>query len=147
MQRQNAVVVAKMALAVVATLVAAQLSACAGGVDEAGRTASPTGPSEQSSYRWPLHATVTLTAAGPDPASISINVGGRVTFVNTDARPHQIVSDPYLRHEECPAINRVGLLAPGQQHDSAVFEAVRSCGYHDHLDPTGVTGRIEVRIE
>ena len=52
-----------------------------------------------------------------------------------------------LRHEECPPINRVGRLEPGGQRESAVFERVRTCGFHDHLDPTGVTGRIEVRIE
>jgi plastocyanin len=147
MQRLKASIVAKVAVTVLAAPVAAQFSACAGGAGETGPAAMPTGPSEQSSYRWPLHQTVMLTASGPEPASVTINVGGRVTFVNNDARPHEIVSDPYLRHEECPPINRVGLLAPGQQQDSAVFEAVRSCGYHDHLDPTGVVGRIEVRIE
>jgi hypothetical protein len=98
-------------------------------------------------YRWPLSATITLTPDGPEPPSVTINVGGRVTFVNQDDRPHEIVSDPYLRHEECPAINAVGYLLPGQQRQTRVFEAVRSCGFHDHLDPTGVTGRIEVRIE
>jgi hypothetical protein len=40
----------------------------------------------------------------------------------------------------------------GQAHANGTraaifFEAVRSCGFHDHLDPTGVAGRIEVRIE
>jgi hypothetical protein len=127
--------------------VARQLTACGGGAVERTAVASPTGPSDLPSYRWPLHATVTLTPAGADPPSVIINVGGRVTFVNGDVRPHEIVSDPYLRHEECPPINRVGRLEPGGQRESAVFERVRTCGFHDHLDPTGVTGRIEVRIE
>jgi hypothetical protein len=98
-------------------------------------------------YRWPLSATVTLTADGPQPATVIVNVGGRVTFVNSDTKPHEIVSDPYLRHEDCPPINRVGFLTPGQERASAVFEVVRDCGFHDHLDQTEVFGRIDVRIE
>jgi hypothetical protein len=58
-----------------------------------------------------------------------------------------VLADPVLRHDECPAINKVGFLAPGQRGETAVFEAVRSCGFHDHFDPTGVQGRIDVRIE
>jgi hypothetical protein len=136
------------ALAVCAMLaIVTPLAACSSDAVERPPVASPTSPSEPPSYRWPLHATVTLTSAGADPPSVIINVGGRVTFVNADGRPHEIVSDPYLRHEECPPLNRVGLLAPGAQRESAIFERVRSCGFHDHLDPTGVTGRIEVRIE
>jgi hypothetical protein len=130
------------------TAVATTLTACSGGgAVERPSAGVPTGPSEAPSYRWPLHATVTLTPAGVEPPLVTINVGGRITFVNGDVRPHEIVSDPYLRHEECPAINRVGLLAPGAQGESAVFERVRTCGFHDHLDPAGVTGRIDVRIE
>ena len=131
----------------VTAIVATELTAYSRDAARPERVQSPTAPSEEQSYRWPLHATVRLKPEGPEPASVIINVGGRVTFVNDDARQHEIVSDPYRRHEECPPVNRVGLLAPGQQRDSSIFEAVRSCGFHDHLDPTGVTGRIEVRIE
>jgi hypothetical protein len=136
-----------MAALFVTVGLAALLSACSDGVDAPSAAVVPTGPSEAPSYRWPLHATVWLTPTGPEPPSVTINVGGRVTFVNADTRPHEIVSDPYLRHEECPPINRVGFLVAGAERESAVFEGVRSCGFHDHLDPSGVTGRIEVRIE
>lgn len=108
---------------------------------------SPTGPSDAPVYRYPLSATVRLTAEGPEPAVVTINVGGRVTFLNDDARPHEIASDPYLRHEECPAINFVGFLAPRKQGVTRIFEKVWFCGFHDHLDPTGISGRIDVRIE
>jgi plastocyanin len=124
-----------------------QLTGCGASVEEPRAVRSVTSPSIEQNYRWPLSATVTLTRNGPEPASVTINVGGRVTFVNQDVRVHEIVSDPYLRHEECPAINRVGHLAPGQQRESAIFEATRTCGWHDHLDPTGLVGRIDVRIE
>ncbi len=107
---------------------------------------SPTAPSPPA-HRWPLHATIVLTPDGVQPPSVTINVGGRVTFVNDDVVPHEIVSDPYLRHEDCPATNRVGFLEPGQQRETAIFEAVRDCGFHDHLNPTTMTGTVEVRIE
>jgi plastocyanin len=138
----------KRAAGLLASL-AMSLAACGGSGPQAAATAlpSPTAPSQPPEYRWPLHATVTLTPNGVEPPAVTVNVGGRVTFVNDDTVAHEIVSDPYLRHDECPPINRVGFLAPGQQGDSAIFEAVRDCGFHDHLDPTGATGRIQVRIE
>ena len=124
------------------------VAACSGtGPEAAVSSTTPTAPSPAPEYRWPLQATVTLTPNGVEPAAVTINVGGRVTFVNNDTVPHEIVSDPYLRHEECPPLNRVGFLGPGQQRESAIFESVRDCGFHDHFDPTGVTGRIHVRIE
>jgi plastocyanin len=130
----------------VAAVLACAAAACSGSVPQAAAVQSPTAPSA-SGYRWPLNATVTLTSEGPQPGSVIIDVGGRVTFVNSDTRPHEIVSDPYLRHEDCPPINRVGFLSPGQNRTSAVFEVVRDCGFHDHLYQAGVFGRIDVRIE
>jgi len=122
--------------------------ACGGGATaEVAPAISPTAPSVEGGYRWPLQATVTLTPEGPDPESVVIHVGGRVTFVNKDVRPHEIVSDPFLLHDACPPLNRVGLLAPGQSRDSAIFESARTCGFHDHLDHTGLSGRVDVRIE
>jgi len=124
-------------------------TACSGGARSStpAGALSPTGPFGEQTYRWPLHATITLTPDGVEPDSVIVNVGGRVTFVNNDVRPREIVSDPYLRHEDCPPLNRVGFLAPGQQRDSAVFETARTCGFHDHLDHTGLAGRVDVRIE
>ena len=125
----------------------ATLAACSGSAPQTPTALSPTTPSASPAYQWPLNVTVTLTTDGPQPSFVTINVGGRVTFVNRDTRPHEIVSDPYLRHEECPPLNRVGFLAPGQERESAVFEIARECGFHDHLDQAGVFGRIDVRID
>lgn len=123
-----------------------QVAACGGGAVEAPPAPSPVAPVPAPDARWPLTATVILTAEGPDPASVTVSVGGRVTFINRDTRTYEIVSDPYLRHEDCPPLNYVGVLAPGQQRDSRIFEAARSCGFHDHLNPA-YTGRIDVRID
>lgn len=137
------------ALAVLSILLAAggYSAACGSGASDDLPVASPspTAPTHVGNSAWPLSATVTLTPTGPEPPTVVINVGGRVTFVNGDVRAHDMVSDPDLRHDECPVLNRVGFLAPGQSRQSGVFEAVRTCGFHDHLEPTQFTGRIDVR--
>ena len=43
--------------------------------------------------------------------AVTINVGGRVIFGNDDVKTHDMVSDPDLRHDECPPLNRVGSTA------------------------------------
>jgi len=91
---------------------------------------SPTNPSGTVS------ATVTITSAGVNPKSVQIALGGRVRFVNNDAVEHDMGSDPHPDHTDCPAMNQVGLLKPGEQRDTGNFVIARTCGYHDHEDPT-----------
>jgi plastocyanin len=88
--------------------------------------------------------TITITSSGVSPAEVRIAAGGRVTFFNNDSRPHAISSDPIQIHNECPAINEVGFLNPGQRGSTGAMNAKRSCGFHDHTnenDPI-FTGRI-----
>jgi plastocyanin len=90
---------------------------------------------------------VTITSAGVSPSTITIAPGTRVRFVNNDAFPHDVTSDPHPTHTTCPQINQVGLLLGGQSRETAVFTAVATCGYHDHNDPDDAkwTGTILVR--
>jgi hypothetical protein len=37
-------------------------------------------------------------------------------------------------HTDCPA-NNVAIINPGQTVDTAIFTAIKACGYHDHLLP------------
>jgi len=60
----------------------------------------------------------------------------QVTFLNSDARPHAMSSDPFQVHTDCPAINDVGFLNPGQQGSTGVLTAKRTCGFHDHTNET-----------
>lgn len=62
---------------------------CGGAADNAAPSRPPTSPSADPNYRWPLTATITLTPDGPQPSSVVINVGGRVTIVNNDSRAHE----------------------------------------------------------
>jgi len=56
----------------------------------------------------------------------------QVTFVNNDSRLHDMESDPHPTHTDCPEINQVGVLSPGQSHQTGVLNTVRVCAYHDH---------------
>lgn len=73
--------------------------------------------------------------------------GTRVTFVNNNNRPHDMASDPHPDHFDCPAINDVGFLQPGQSRQTAALNTVRTCGFHDHNQPdvNELTGRIIIR--
>ncbi len=75
---------------------------------------------------------VTITSAGVSPKQITVDQGARVLFINNDTRPHNMTSDDHPDHLECPAINQVGVLQPGQQRETGNMLIVRTCGYHDH---------------
>jgi plastocyanin len=77
-------------------------------------------------------ATITITASGVSPRSVTVSAGGRVTFVNNDTRPHDMSSNPHPLHTDCPAINQVGFLQPGQTRETGNLTTVRTCGFHDH---------------
>ena len=99
---------------------AAVVSGCGGGD-------SPSTPSQNE-------PTVTVTATGVSPTQVRIPVGGRVTFFNNDIRPHAMSSDPITTHTDCPAINDVGTLTPGQKRSTGALDVARTCGFHDHTD-------------
>jgi plastocyanin len=90
---------------------------------------------------------ITITSSGASPRELTITVGQRVTFVNNDARVHEMHSDPHPQHGDCPQIDQVGFLNPGQSKDTGAFTTARTCGFHDHNQPTVVslTGRIIIR--
>ena len=107
-----------------------------------GSNAGPTPPPVQTT-------TVTITASGASPQNVQITQGQRVRFINNDGRSHNMTSDPHPEHTDCPEINTVGLLQPGQSRETGNLVAVRTCGFHDHDDPPPLgarwTGRITIR--
>src|SRR5262245_56261992 len=115
------------------------LAACGG-------SSSPSSPSPSPSPN-PSTVTVTISASGVSAKTVQIAVGGHITFVNNDARNHTIDSNPHPAHTDCPEINQVGLLQPGQSRDTGNFSVARSCGYHDHSAPsdTSVQGTIVIQ--
>ena len=106
---------------------------------------SPTSPSTGSP--GPSGATITILASGTvSPTQVDITAGQSVTFINQDSRSNEIASDPHPDHNDCPPINALGLLLPGQTRNTNGLTTVRTCGFHDHQDPTNTAlqGRIVI---
>jgi plastocyanin len=91
--------------------------------------------------------TVTMNAAGITPVEVHIPSGGTVTFLNNDSRPHAMSSDPIQTHTDCPAINDVGFLNPGQRGSTAALTVKRTCGFHDHINENDATWKGRIVIE
>ena len=109
---------------------------------------SNTSPTSPSSGTGPVGATVTIGANGAvSPAAVTINVGEVVMFVNNDSRSHEMQSNPHPQHTDCPAINAVATLQPGQSRSTGNFTTARSCGFHDHANPNSAAlqGTITIR--
>ncbi len=115
--------------------VTATVLACGG---DAGSPSAPSNPGAR---------TVTITASGVSPTSLAVPAGSRVTFVNNDTRRHDMTSDPHPEHTDCPEINTVGALLPGQSRETGNLVTVRTCGYHDHEQPTNATLRGRILVQ
>jgi len=107
-----------------------------------GSSPPPGGPTSPSPS-----ATITIGAAGVTPKNVQITLGERVRFVNNDSRAHNIGSDPHPEHTDCPDINQVGFLSPGQSRETGNFVTTRTCGFHDHDNPDNqsLRGTITIR--
>ncbi len=111
-----------------------------------GGGSSPAGPTPPGGGGNPA-LTITVTAAGANPRTLTVPVGSRVVFINSDNRPHEMTSDPHPTHEDCPELNQIGFLNPGQQRESGNLVAARTCGFHDHINPDSpsLSGTITIR--
>ena len=103
-----------------------------------GGDSTPTAPSGGSSGGpGPSGATITIGTNGAvSPSQVTIAVGQSVTFVNNDSRVHDMASNPHPVHTDCPSMNAAGNLSPGQTKLTNAFTAARTCGFHDHGNPT-----------
>src|SRR5688572_19717638 len=124
--------------AAVALIIAA--SGCGGGDD------SPTSPSGGGNSGT-VAATVTITASGVSPSSVTVAPGSRVTFVNNDSRPHEPASDPHPTHGSCPPLDQIGFIAAGQSRTSGNLNTAGTCSYHDHLNDGDTRLRGTVRVQ
>ncbi len=86
---------------------------------------TPTPPSVRAGPPKPLDAaTITISSSGfrLDSASaalfdindLRVYQGARLTFINNDNDPHDVLSSPFGLHNDCPEINIAGYLVPGQ---------------------------------
>ena len=91
--------------------------------------------------------TITITSSGVNPKAITVARGTQVTFTNNDAVSHEMASNPHPIHTDCPEINSVGFLSPGQSKMTANLNTARTCGYHDHnrSSDTSLQGTITIQ--
>lgn len=66
------------------------------------------------------------------PREVQTAVGTRITFVNNDTIPHDIMGGPDPTRPDCHEIDAVGFLTPGQSRQTGPFAQARLCEYHDH---------------
>ena len=129
-----------------ALILVAALGAC-GGTD----TAAPylLGGAVAVTGDPPADVTVTYSATGVSPASVSVGAGGRIRFVNSDTVAHWPESNSHCtipQHQQCPWINMAltgppaGIQPGGEAFTSVATAAPATCGFHDHLHPPSCGG-------
>lgn len=98
-----------------------------------GSSKTPTNPTPVATN------TITITATGTSPKNIQVALGTQVLFINSDSRAHNMADDPHPEHGDCPELQQVGFLSPGQQRQTGNLVAAKNCGYHDHDNPAATT--------
>jgi plastocyanin len=113
----------------------------------AGAFCSGDGPSTPSPVPQNAYRITISSGAVVSPVELVVPPGSRVLFINNDSRRHDMASDDHPDHLECPAINSVGLLNPGQSRETGNLVVIRTCGFHDHENPdvNSLKGRIVIR--
>jgi hypothetical protein len=115
-------------------------STCGGG-------SSPSSPSPSPGAGGGNTLIFTVTSSGVSPRTMTVPNGSRIVFVNSDSRPHDMTSNPHPTHEDCPELNQIGFLSPGQQRESGNLVTTRVCGFHDHDNPGTLTLQGSVTIQ
>jgi plastocyanin len=110
---------------------------------------APASPSPAPAPAPPANsATVAITPFGMMPYEATIATGGQVTFVNRDLVVHDIQGGVDPDHRDCPEIDIVGFLQPGQSRATSPLATARTCDYHDHTEGGshhGFSGKIVIR--
>ena len=93
-----------------------------------------------------IAATLTISATGISPKTVTVPIGSRVTIVNNHTSSHDMNSNPHPEHTDCPALN-VGVLAAGQSRTSQNLTTARVCGMHDHNDATNPLWQATITVQ
>lgn len=86
--------------------------------------------------------TITLSANGFSPNSLTVKAGTKVTWVNQSSANATVNSDPHPIHTAYPPLNLGSFPSGGTL--SLTFDKPGTYGYHNHLNP-GQTGTIIVQ--
>jgi plastocyanin len=134
-----------------AFLAAVLTLACGGGGGTGGGSPTaptPTTPTTPGGGGGTSTTTITIGSDGRvTPSAITVSAGAQVTFVNNDSRAHDMSSDPHPDHTDCPPINQVGFLQPGQSRQTGNLTTAGTCGFHDHNQPANAALRGTITIQ
>ena len=117
-----------------------------GGADNPGSPSPSPSPNPTPPPNPTATTTITLTGTGANPRAIVVARGSRVTFVNSDGVPHDMNSDPHPQHTSCTDMN-VGFVAAGQSGMTQELNIARTCGYHDHNQPSNASLQGTITIQ
>ena len=121
--------------------------ACGGGDSPSAPSPSPSPTPAPTPAPPPAGGTtITITSAGVSPRDLVVARGTRVTFVNNDGVGHDMNSDPHPAHTSCTDMN-VGNVSPGQNRQTDVLNIARTCGYHDHNQPSNANLQGTITIQ
>ena len=81
------------------------------------------------------------------PSTLTVPRGTQITILNSDSRDHQMNSDPHPEHTDCPELNQVGFLNPGQSRPSGNLNTAGKCGIHDHDAPLTASLKATITIQ
>ena len=126
-------------------LAAIALSMSCGGSDgsSSGGTTGPSGGCTPSSSP----TTFVIQNNTICPSTMTVSRGTQVTILNSDSRVHEMTSDPHPEHTDCPELNQIGFLNPGQSRQSGNLNTARKCGLHDHDAPDTASLKASVTIQ
>jgi hypothetical protein len=125
----------------VAVVMAAAI-ACGGSSSSPSGTAPSSGCTPSSSPNTLVIQNNTIC-----PSALTVSRGTQITILNSDSRVHEMDSDPHPEHTDCPELNQIGFLNPGQSRQSGNLNTVRRCGLHDHGAPDTNTLKATITIQ
>jgi hypothetical protein len=111
-----------------------------------GGSSSSTGPSGTCTPSTNA-ATLVIMNSAICPQSITITRGTQLTISNQDSSTHDMASDPHPEHTDCPELNQIGFLNPGQTKSSGNLNTARRCGMHDHSNPNSNALKATITIQ
>lgn len=114
----------------------ASLVACGGGSSYGGSN----NPSPITGSPGPVGATINIANGVVNPSTVTVTVGQSVRFTNNDSTGRQIASNAHPAHTDCPQINALGVIGPGETKETNAFSAARTCSFHEHLSNDGIAG-------
>lgn len=89
---------------------------------------------------------VAITRTGFDPQTVTVALGGTVTWANNDSSQHYVAPNNHPTHVLYAGIwddNGTGNIGPGQTY-SQTFSVAGTYHYHDHTNPS-TTGTVIVQ--